>query len=71
MLSTPLSADRFGEVVQAHWGIKNSVHWVLDVVLNEDQNRSRKGNGPNNPSILRHMALKHDSQGTVQRFYAC
>ena len=31
LLSTPLSAERFTDVVRAHWGIENSLHWVLDV----------------------------------------
>jgi hypothetical protein len=29
----------------------------MDVVMNEDQDRSRLGNGPNNLAVLRHMAL--------------
>src|SRR5450756_788256 len=33
------------------------LHWRLDVVMNEDQDRSRLGNGPNNLAVLRHMAL--------------
>jgi predicted transposase YbfD/YdcC len=37
---------RFADVVRGHWGIENSLHWVLDVTMNEDQNRSRKDNGP-------------------------
>ena len=35
-VSTPLSAERFGEVACAHWGIENRLHWVLDAVMNED-----------------------------------
>ncbi|CCV09061.1 hypothetical protein MESS2_810035 [Mesorhizobium metallidurans STM 2683] len=33
------------------------MHWRLDVVMNEDQDRSRLGNGPNNLAVLRHMAI--------------
>ncbi len=57
LLSTPLSAERFNSVVREHWGIENRLHWVLDVVMNEDQARNRKDNGPNNLAVLRHMAL--------------
>lgn len=32
-------------------------HWVLDVVLSEDANRSRKDDAPENLAILRRMAL--------------
>ena len=57
LLSAPLSPERFNEVVRSHWGIENSLHWRIDVVMNEDQDRSRLGNGPHNLAVLRHMAL--------------
>jgi predicted transposase YbfD/YdcC len=52
-----LSAERFNDVVRQHWGVENQLHWRLDVVMNEDQDRTRMGNGPQNLAILRHMAL--------------
>ncbi len=57
LLSTPLSAERFGEVARQHWGIENSLHWVLDVTMNEDQSRNRKDHGPENLAMLRRLAL--------------
>lgn len=57
LLSTPLAAERFGQVVRAHWGVENRLHWMLDVTMNEDQARNRLDNGPNNLAVLRHMAL--------------
>jgi len=57
LLSTSLPAARFGEVVRAHWGIENSLHWVLDVTMNEDQSRNRKDHGPQNMALLRRWAL--------------
>jgi len=57
LLSTPLSAERFNEVVRSHWGVENRLHWRLDVVMNEDQDRNRLGNGPENLAVLRHMAM--------------
>jgi predicted transposase YbfD/YdcC len=57
LLSTSIAAERFGQVVRAHWGVENRLHWVLDVTLNEDQARNRLDNGPNNLAVLRHMAL--------------
>jgi predicted transposase YbfD/YdcC len=57
LLSVPLSPERFNEVVRSHWGVENRLHWRLDVVMNEDQDRSRLGNGPNNLAVLRHMAI--------------
>jgi predicted transposase YbfD/YdcC len=57
LLSAPLTPERFNEVVRSHWGVENRLHWRLDVVMNEDQDRSRLGNGPHNLAVLRHMAL--------------
>ncbi len=57
LLSTPLSPERLNEVVRSHWAVENSLHWRLDVVMNEDQARTRLGNGPHNMAVLRHMAL--------------
>ena len=52
-----LSPERLNEVVRAHWDIENGLHWVLDVVMNEDQARSRKDHGPENLAVLRRLAL--------------
>ncbi len=57
LLSTPLSAERFSEVARQHWGIENSLHWILDVTMNEDQSRNRKDHGPENLAMLRRLAL--------------
>ena len=57
LLSAPLSPERLGQVVRSHWGVENRLHWVLNVVMNEGQVRSRMDNSPYNLAILRHMAL--------------
>lgn len=70
LLSTSLSVERFAQVVRAHWGVENRLHWCLDVVMNEDQARSRMDNAPENLAILRHMALnimrKDKSKGSLR-----
>lgn len=43
--------------VRGHWGIENGLHWCLDVGFREDRCRVRKGNGPENFAILRHIAM--------------
>ena len=50
-------AERMGEIIRGHWSVENSLHWVLDIALREDDSRVRTGNGPENLAILRHMAL--------------
>ena len=42
---------------RGHWGIENSLHWVLDVAFHEDHSRIRNGHAPQNMALLRHMAI--------------
>jgi predicted transposase YbfD/YdcC len=37
--------------------VENRLHRRLDVVMNEDQDRSRLGNGPHNLAVVPHIAL--------------
>ena len=70
LLSTPLSAERFLAVTRAHWAIENSLHWVLDVTMNEDRARNRKEKGPENLAIMRRVALNlaraEKSKGSIR-----
>ena len=70
LLSAALSPERFNAVVRQHWGVENRLHWRLDVVMNEDQDRTRMGSGPHNLAVLRHMALnamqKEKSKGSLR-----
>jgi len=70
LLSRVLTPERFNEVARQHWSIENSLHWRLDVVMNEDQDRTRMGHGPHNLAVLRHMAInamqKEGSKGSLR-----
>lgn len=55
--SLPCDGVRFAQAVRHHWGIENSLHWVLDVSFDEDACRIRKDQGAQSFSVLRHIAL--------------
>ena len=55
--SLPDDARKLLSGVRTHWGIENSVHWVLDVAFGEDDSRARTGHAAENFSVLRRMAL--------------
>jgi predicted transposase YbfD/YdcC len=51
------NAHRFAHAVRRHWGVENSLHWVLDVAFREDDSRIRLGHAQENLATLRHIAL--------------
>ena len=55
--SLEMNAELMGNAIRRHWGIENSLHWVLDIAFREDESRIRKGNAAVNFGILRHLAL--------------
>lgn len=57
LLSQVHDPERFNAIVRSHWGIENTLHWVLDVIMDEDQARNRKDHGPENLALLRRLAL--------------
>jgi predicted transposase YbfD/YdcC len=50
-------ASQLGPVIRGHWGIENSVHWVMDMLFRDDQCRIRTDHAPANFTTLKHMAL--------------
>jgi predicted transposase YbfD/YdcC len=70
-LSQPFSPERVLAISRTHWGIENQLHWVLDVIFDEDRARNRKGNGPQNLAILRKLALNllrsHPHKSSIRR----
>ena len=51
------TAEKFLAAKRSHWQVENGLHWVLDVAFREDESRVRKGEGAENLSVLRRMAL--------------
>lgn len=54
---TKADAAMLAAAIRGHWGIENRVHWEKDVTLKEDTNGIRKGQAPENLSLLKNMAL--------------
>jgi predicted transposase YbfD/YdcC len=61
------SAKRFARAVRYHWGIENSLHWVLDVCFNEDASTVCKDYGPQNLAAIRHIALNLLTRDTTTK----
>jgi len=55
--STAATAEQYLRWVRGHWGIENSLHWVLDVCFREDDQRHWAGNSAMNLAWLRKLAL--------------
>ena len=58
LCSLPPNARRIGRLIRGHWSIENQLHWMLDVVFEEDSARAKKDNSPLNMNILRKTAIK-------------
>jgi len=71
ILSTEPKVKQFANAVRKHWSIENGLHWVLDVVFNEDASQIEVGHGPENFGFLRRFVislLKRDtSEGSLRR----
>ena len=70
--SLPPRVRTFARAVRGHWGIENSLHWVLDIAFREDESRLRKGHGPENLALLRRLAVSLlQNEGTEKTGVAC
>ena len=48
---------RISKAIRNHWGIENSLHYVLDVTFKEDGSRIRKDDGAENMATLRRLVM--------------
>jgi len=55
--SLQVNAKTFSKLIREHWRVENSLHWVLDVVFDEDHCRIHNQFAPQNLNILRKMAI--------------
>jgi len=70
IMSRAFSPEQLNRIARQHWEVENSLYWRLDVVMNEDQDRTRLGNGPHNLAVLRHIAInamqKSSAKGSLR-----
>ncbi|EQA3340247.1 ISAs1 family transposase, partial [Shigella boydii] len=50
-------AEKFATAIRNHWHVENNLHWRLDVVMNEDDCKIRRGNAAELFSGIRHIAI--------------
>lgn len=60
--SCEINAQLLAKVTRGHWGIENSLHWVLDVIFREDKLRYRDKIGAQNLASVRKIVLASLSQ---------
>ena len=60
-------ASRHLRTIRSHWGVENSLHYVLDVAFGEDACRVRKDHAPANLALMRQMALNLLRQEKTQK----
>ena len=53
--------------IRGHWGIENRLHWVRDVVFDENRHQLRTGNGPKVMATLRNLATRPHPPGPRHR----
>ena len=64
LCSNRFDVDTFARAVRGHWSVENNLHWILDVLFDDDQARLRTDHGPANMAIIKHAALNFLGQAT-------
>ena len=65
--SRDASAADLLAAVRAHWGVENNVHWVLDVVFDEDASLARTGHAQQNLATMRRLAINLLNQENTRK----
>jgi predicted transposase YbfD/YdcC len=50
-------AEILGRLIRRHWAVESELHWVLDMVFDEDRSRIRDRNAATNLALLRKLSL--------------
>ena len=57
ILSNTFDINTFMKITRQHWNIECSLHWRLDVIMDEDHSRSRINNSIDNLSLIRKIVF--------------
>ena len=57
ILDQDLRASEYANLTRSHWKIENNLHWILDVIFNEDHSVARKDNAIQNLTLLRKIVF--------------
>jgi predicted transposase YbfD/YdcC len=56
-ISSLAPENNFNKYIRSHWEVENKLHWVLDMVFREDEQRKRAKHADKNFAIVRKIAL--------------
>lgn len=51
------NAEECNKYIRFHWGIENSLHWILDMTFREDEQRKREKHSAQNFAVIRKIVL--------------
>ena len=57
ILSQQFPTETFKNITRAHWNIECSLHWRLDIILDEDHSTNKKDNSIDNLAIIRKIVF--------------
>ena len=57
LLDIPVSAEKYASLARGHWGIENSLHWVLDIHFREDSSTANADAATENLALLRKICF--------------
>jgi predicted transposase YbfD/YdcC len=61
------SAKNFLKWTRQHWSVENKCHWVADVIFEEDDNLTDRGNSAENMGLFRRLAMNMSAVADPER----
>ena len=55
--SLAMDVDKIARAIRGYWAVENSLHWVLNVQMSEDDSRIRSGNAAENMARIRRLMI--------------